>query len=123
MKAIKLHRDSTVSVWDVYTQQWVRMEPSDALRHQSWQGLSHHDRARIEAAAAGTTLTANRRLARQIAAAADDGGTIQAGYMVDYCANPRNHTCMSVSRAFRVCGCEYAAVLEFSWFGVEDFAN
>jgi hypothetical protein len=38
------HRDGTITVWDVYTQSWVRTSaPSDALL----ASLSEHERTRI----------------------------------------------------------------------------
>lgn len=44
------------------------------------------------------------RYAKSILRAADAGGTIQAGDARDLFGDPRNHTTMSLARAFRIAG-------------------
>jgi len=105
------HRDGTVTVWDVYRQQWWR---SDALKiyqdHQVMASLNSHERARIEAIAHGMTLTAAKAMARRLVRNANDEGTIQAHQMVEIAGNldPKLHTTMSVETAARKLGCYYS---------------
>lgn len=50
----KLHRDGTVTIWHVYTQQWLRTtEPSDRMlaslsRRERERVLKHLEKARDE---------------------------------------------------------------------------
>lgn len=107
----KYHRDGTVTVWDVYAQTWrERVSPSSILGDAQFMGtLDSHERARIEAMNEGSTLREQKRLARRIIAAADEGGTIQATKMLELTSRPRAHTTCSIETALELCGAKWAA--------------
>jgi hypothetical protein len=108
----KYHRDGSVTVWNVYTQSWVTDTARGWLENAKIMStLSRNERARIEALAEGVTLAVNKRYARKIMKAADDGGTIQADAMIEFTDDPCMHTTMSLSDALKYFGCEYAADL------------
>src|SRR5690606_30604254 len=93
--ATTYHRDGTVTVWDVYAQQWTRcrarrLYDDDAIMAT----LTREDRARIEARAYGRTLTEARQIARRIRRLADAGGTLQAEDMLRVTSRPELHTAM-----------------------------
>ena len=39
-----LHRDGTVTWWDIHIQQWIRV---DQFSDQQWSTMGHHERQRI----------------------------------------------------------------------------
>lgn len=107
----RYHRNGTVTVWDVYQQQWTRREAASVYADAKvMASLSHAERARIEAMAHDMTVTAAKALARRIARAANDEGTIQADQMIDLAgrSDPTLHTTTSVERAARALGCYYS---------------
>lgn len=102
----RYHRDGTVTVWDVYRQQWTRREASAVYADDRvMASLPHRDRLRIEAAAAGNTLAESRSICRHLLADADEGGTLQAVQMLDYTRDPTMHITCSIRRAAEHLGC------------------
>jgi hypothetical protein len=47
---IRLHRDGTVSYWDVYCQQWQYGVAAEDIPDQIWASWWPRDRARVERA-------------------------------------------------------------------------
>jgi len=102
----KYHRDGTVTVWDVYRQQWTRREASDVYADDRvMASLPAYDRLRIEAKAHGNTLAESRSICRRLLADADEGGTLQADQMLAYTREPTMHTTCSIQRAAEHLGC------------------
>ena len=60
----RYHRDGTVTVWDVYQQQWTRSAAA-AVQADSrvMASLTDRERERITAMASGRTVTEHRKLA------------------------------------------------------------
>ncbi len=57
------HRDGTVTVWDVYRQQWTRRQASElALDNDVMPTLSGAERERVSAMARGMTVRQYRRV-------------------------------------------------------------